>query len=199
MPSPIPTTEGTSYTWSDYLSWPEDERWEIIGGKAFPLTPSPSTLHQIVLGNLAFELFEHLRGRPCRPFIGPIAVKLSELDVVEPDILVVCDSSKIRATHIEGAPDMVVEVLSPATSAKDLREKKALYERSGVREYLVVDPLEYYAIRFLNGADGFDKGTVFAADERLVLESIENLEVPLWEVFELPSPETRSGPEDTSV
>lgn len=64
---------------------------------------------------------------------------------------------------------MVIEVLSPATAAKDLRQKKALYERAGVREYLVVDPLEHYAIRFLLDAEGFDKGTVFAADERLVI------------------------------
>ncbi len=132
-----------------------------------------------------------LAGKLCRPFIAPTDVKLSGLDVVQRDILVVCDPAKITPTHIEGAPDVVVEVLSPATSAKDLRQKKALYERCGMREYLVVDPLEHYAMRFLNGADGFDEGTVFAADERIILVTLEGLEVPLREVFEVEGPALR--------
>ncbi len=197
MPSPSPSSEGGSYTWRDYRSWPADERWEIIDGMAYAMAPAPSTRHQIVAGNLFSHFREGLKTKPCRPFIAPTDVKLSDLDVVQPDILVVCDPAKITPTHIEGAPEVVVEVLSPATSAKDLRQKKALYERAGVREYLVVDPLEHYAMRFLNGADGFDKGTVFAADERIILVTLEGLEVPLWEVFELPSPERASGPGDT--
>ena len=80
-------------------------------------------------------------------------------------------------------------MLSPATSSRDLREKKALYEKSGVLEYVLVDPLENYAIRFLLTDDGYDKGMVFACDELLVFERLEGLEVPLWEVFELPPPE----------
>jgi len=80
-------------------------------------------------------------------------------------------------------------VLSPTTSAKDLRQKKALYEHAGVVEYLVVDPLEHYAILFLNGPEGFDKGTVFASDEVVVFVTLEGLAVPLWEVFEVEAPE----------
>jgi len=113
--------------------------------------------------------------------------------VVQPDILVVFDPAKITPSHIEGAPDVVVEILSPHTSAKDLREKKALYERAGVREYVVVDPLEHYAIRFLNGTDGFDKGTVFGPDQRLVVATLEGVEVPLWEVFEVPGPASEAA------
>jgi Uma2 family endonuclease len=113
--------------------------------------------------------------------------------VVQPDILVVCDPGKITSSHIEGAPDLIVEVLSPGTSVKDLRDKKALYERGGVREYLVVDPLEQYAIRFLLVADGYDKGTVVAADEVLRSATLETVEVPLWEVFEVPGPAVPAG------
>jgi Uma2 family endonuclease len=115
-------------------------------------------------------------------------VKLSDSDVVQPDILVVCDPGKILPSHIEGAPDLIVEVLSPGTSAKDLRDKKALYEGAGVREYLVVDPLEHYAIRFLLGTDGYDKGTVFATDELVQFATLQSVEIPLWEVFKLPAP-----------
>jgi len=176
------------FTWADYRSWPDDERWEIIAGVAYAMAPAPSTRHQIVIGNLFGRLIRDLAGELCRPFMAPTDVKLSDLDVVQPDILVVCDPIRITPTHIEGAPDVVIEVLSPATAAKDLRQKKALYERAGVREYLVVDPLEHYAIRFLLGPDGFDQGTVFAADERLSFVALEALGIPLWKVFELKEP-----------
>ena len=175
-------------TWADYRSWPDDERWEIIDGLAYAMAPAPSTKHQSVGARIYSRLERTLEGHPCKPFIAPTDVKLSDLDVVQPDILVVCDPARITPTHIEGAPDVVIEVLSPATSAKDLRQKKALYERAGVREYLVVDPWEQYAIRFLLGTGGFDKGTVFAADEMAVFATLEELEIPLWEVFEVAGP-----------
>jgi Uma2 family endonuclease len=178
------------FTWADYRSWPDERRWEIIEGMAYAMSPAPSTKHQIVAGNLFNRLMQGLTGKSCRPFIAPTDVKLSDQDVVQPDILVVCDPARITPTHIEGAPDVVIEVLSPATSAKDLRQKKALYERAGVREYLVVDPLEYYAIRFLLGAEGFDKGTVIAADEVVVFGALDDLEIPLWEMLEVEGPKT---------
>jgi Uma2 family endonuclease len=180
MPRATRTAGGSLHTWQDYFTWPDDERREIIGGVAHSLLPSSPIRHQIVVGNLANRLWEDLRGGACRPFIGPIDLKLSDLDVIQPDILVVCDAAKIMPTHIEGAPELVVEVLSPTTAAKDLREKKALYERTGVAEYLVVDPLENYAMRFLNGPEGFDKGRVFT--------TLDGLEVPLWGVFEVEGP-----------
>jgi len=183
------------FTWTDYRTWPDDERWEIIAGVAYAMAPAPSTRHQSITLNLASRFRERLAGKPCRPFIAPTDVKLSDLDVVQPDILVVCDPARITPTHIAGAPDVVIEILSPATAVKDLRQKKALYERAGVREYLVIDPLEQYAIRFLLGPDGFDKGTVFAADELLVIATLEALEIPLWEIFEIAGPEDRATAE----
>lgn len=122
------------------------------------------------------------------PLRRPTDVRLSEQDVVQPDILLVCEPSKITPSRIEGPPDLMVEVFSPGSSATDLRQKKALYERVGVREYLVVDPLEHYAIRFLLTDDGYDKGNVFACDEVLTFATLEGVEIPLWEVFDLPPP-----------
>jgi len=176
-------------SWQDYLSWPDEERWEIIDGTAYAMSPAPSTKHQKIAGRMFSRLDQQLSGKPCQPFIAPTDVKLSEQDVVQPDIFVVCDLARITPSHIDGAPDVVIEVLSPATSSRDLREKKALYEKSGVLEYVLVDPLENYAIRFLLTDDGYDKGMVFACDELLIFERLEGLEVPLWEVFELPPPE----------
>lgn len=178
----------TRFTWNDYRAWPETERWELIDGVAYAMSPAPSTNHQRVTGRMFSRIEQRLSSKPCTPFIAPTDVRLSDLDVVQPDILVVCNPDQITPSHIEGAPTVVVEVLSPATSTRDQREKKALYERTGVREYMLVDPLEHYAIRFLNDADGFDKGTVFGPDEMLVFTTLDGLEVPLWEVFEVPGP-----------
>lgn len=197
MTAPVLRKPEDRFTWNDYLAWPDEERWEIIDGIAYAMSPAPSTKHQTVAGNLFVKFKQVCSGKPCTPFIAPTDVKLSDQDVIQPDVLIVCDPAKITPSHIEGAPDVVVEILSPHTSAKDLREKKALYERAGVKEYVVVDPLEHYAIRFLNGLDendgGFDKGTVFGPDQRLVIATLEGVEVPLWEVFELPAPETATA------
>jgi Uma2 family endonuclease len=177
------------YTWSDYQSWPEDERWEIIDGVAYNMSPAPSTRHQTVTLKFAAKLEQKLSGKRCRPFVAPTDVKFSETDVVQPDILVVCDPSKITSSHIEGAPDLVVEVLSPSTLPKDLREKKALYQRGGVKEYLVIDPLENYAQRYLLDENGrYGEAQVFGAQDRLAVAVLEEVEIALWEVFELPAP-----------
>ncbi|MBI3148094.1 MAG: Uma2 family endonuclease [Betaproteobacteria bacterium] len=191
------TNPATHYTWNDYQTWPDDERWEIIDGTAYAKSPAPSTQHQSVALALAGRLERLLAGKPCRPFIAPTDVKLSDAHVVQPDILVVCDASKITPSHIEGAPDLIIEVLSPATATRDLREKKALYEKSGVREYVVVDPMEHYANRFLLGADGsYDKGAVVAADEKLIIASFDGIEIPLWEVFGVTGPQP--APDETA-
>lgn len=190
MSGPVPRNPDDRFTWRDYQAWPDEERWEIIDGVAYAMSPAPSTKHQTVAVNLLVIFKQACAGKPCRPFVAPTDVKLSDRDVVQPDILVVCDPAIITPSHIEGAPDVVVEILSPHTSTKDLREKKALYERAGVKEYLIVDPLEHYAIRFLNGADGYDKGTVFGPDQKLAIATLEGVEVPLWEVFELPGPDS---------
>lgn len=188
MATPLITKRRERYTWSDYLTWPDEERWEIIGGVPYAMSPAPSTRHQSVVVNLLAKLSQQLAGNRCRPFIAPTDVRLSETDVVQPDILIVCDPVRVLASHIEGAPDVGIEVLSPTTSTKDLREKKALYERSGIREYVVVDPLEQYALRFVHDEARYDSGTVFGPNEKLALATLEGIEVALWEVFELPAP-----------
>ena len=174
------------YTWDDYRTWPDNERWEIIDGVAYNMTPAPSVKHQNVAGNFFCQLKQKLANKTCRPFIAPVDVILSEYDIVQPDVFVVCDKNKITEANIKGAPDLVVEILSPATALKDLREKKNLYEKFGVKEYTVIDPLEEYVERFCLGGDGiYNKGEVFGPQEVLPLKSLEGIEVNLWEVFEV--------------
>jgi len=177
------------YTWTDYRSWPDDERWELIDGVAYSMAAAPTTRHQLVTGRIFSRLERQLSGKRCTPFIAPTDVRLSETDVVQPDVLVVCDPAKITSSHIEGAPELVAEVLSPSTSAKDLREKKRLYQRSGVREYLVVDPLGLYAQRFVLSEQGrYGEPEIFGPQEVLPLTALEGVEIALWEVFDLEPP-----------
>jgi Uma2 family endonuclease len=185
----IKKKSGGQYSWQDYLNWPENERWEIIDGVAYNMSPAPSIKHQTTAGNLFSLLNQKLAGKPCKPFIAPTDVVLSEHDVVQPDVLIVCDPAKITEQNIQGVPDLVVEVLSPATALKDLREKKALYERFAVKEYIILDPLELYVQQFFLGKDGtYGKGEVLGPEEVLRLKTIEGIEIMLWEVFEVERP-----------
>lgn len=174
------------FTFSDYLTWPDNERWEIIDGTAYNMTPAPSIRHQRAVLNIGRLLGNQLAGKPCQPFVSPTDVVFSEYDVVQPDVLVVCDRKKITDANIQGAPDVVFEVLSPTTAIKDLREKRALYEQNGVREYIIVDPMELYVERFVPGDDGtYGKGDVLGPQDVLRLICLDGVEINLWEVFEV--------------
>ena len=186
---------GGHYSWHDYMSWPNDERWEIIGGVAYNMSPAPSIKHQTIAGKIYSRLEQKLAGKPCTPLIAPTDVVISEHDVVQPDVLVVCDPNKMTSANIQGAPDLVVEVLSPATALKDLREKKALYERYGVKEYLIFDPVGLYAQRFyLEEGGRYGQGELFGAQELLLLKTFPDVEIKLWEICEVePPPEQQTG------
>ena len=136
------------YTYADYLQWPDETRYELIDGEAFLMSPAPLVEHQEVAGEVYYQLRNQLDGQPCRPYIAPVDVRLPRKDeadaaidtVVQPDILVVCDPRKIDRRGVRGAPDWVLEVLSPSTAAHDQIAKRRAYERAGVREYWLVHP-----------------------------------------------------------
>jgi len=141
-------SKSESYTYSDYLHWPEDVRYELIDGVAYLMAPAPVLAHQEVAGEIYRQLSNALQGKPCRPFIAPVDVRLpraGESDewvdtVVQPDVLVVCDPGKLDRRGVRGAPDLVVEVLSPGTASHDHVLKRRVYERAGVAEYWLVHP-----------------------------------------------------------
>lgn len=172
------------FTYAEYATWDDNQRWELIDGLPYNMTPAPRTGHQNLLGNLFREFSVFFRGKQCRPFIAPTDVVFDDFNVVQPDLLVVCDRSKITDANIQGAPDLIVEILSPATSRKDRREKKALYERSGVREYILVDPANEVVERYplVDGKYGAEE--VFGWDESMSLLLFPDLELNLWEIFE---------------
>ena len=128
------------FSWDDYRAWDDGQRWELIGGESYCMSPAPSVRHQMVVGRLFGQLLQHFEGRPCEPLVSPVDVKLSEEDVVQPDIVVICDPSKNLGSHIGGPPDLAVEVLSPSSQRHDRVRKLRLYAASGVREYWLVQP-----------------------------------------------------------
>ena len=138
------------YTFADVLTWDESEQMEIIGGEVF-MRGTPSRLHQEISGEMSRQLANYLEGKKCRVYHPPFAVRLFERDedspedvdtMVEPDLTVVCDHDKLDEDGCKGAPDMVVEILSPSTQRHDRLVKLGLYQRAGVREYWIVSPEE---------------------------------------------------------
>lgn len=172
------------FTYAEYCKWDDEQRWELIDGVPYNMTPAPTTRHQRLLVNLSRELLTFLKGKNCQPFVAPTDVVFDEFNVVQPDLLVVCDRSKITEANIQGAPDLVVEILSPSTSRKDRREKRALYERFGVREYLVIDPINETVERFRLVRGKYGNPDVFGWDESMKLAVFPELELSLWEIFE---------------
>ncbi|WAR44814.1 Uma2 family endonuclease [Methylomonas rapida] len=162
------------YTYRDYLTWPDDFRCELIDGKIYLMTPAPLLAHQDVAGEIFTQAKLALRGKSCRAFIAPVDVRLpspAEADentdvVVQPDVFVVCDVGKLDRRGVRGAPDWVVEVLSPSTAGKDQIEKRRIYERHGVLEYWLVHPTDRILTiyRLINGE--FGKPDIYPLEEQ---------------------------------
>ena len=175
-----------AYTWSDYQSWPAGERWELVGGEAVAMSPSPSSRHQDLVGELTALMRTHFRGKTCRVFPSPMDVKLSDEDVVQPDLLVVCRPEQIRRTHIEGPPSLVVEVLSDSSLRHDRHTKRMLYARFGIPEYWIVTPFPHLVeiLVLENGRYVLDRS--FTRTDELTSATIPDLRFPLDSVFDFP-------------
>ena len=150
------------FTYRNYRTWPDDERWELIDGHAWAMSPAPIRYHQKIAGRFFAKLEVFLEGKPCEAYIAPFDVLMprgdeadDEVDtVVQPDVVVYCDRSRLTWAGARGAPDLALEVLSPSTSKKDQREKFDLYERTGVREYWVADPVGKWLCVYRRGQEG---------------------------------------------
>ena len=180
----IPKPVEKKYTYDDYLSWQDDQRWEIIDGKVYAMSPAPKPLHQVISRRITLFLGPLLEGKKCSLYYAPADVVFSEYNVVQPDIFVVCDLNKITDTNIKGAPDFIVEILSPSTAAKDQQEKKELYEKYGVKEYLLVDPDGQCVHRYvLDDNNRYGDSQVFDSQQDLPLASLPGIIIPLWKIF----------------
>lgn len=144
----MPLPKEDRYTLADALTWDEHEHMELIEGTPVMMAP-PSRVHQEISGEIYRQIANYLEGKKCKVYPAPFAVRLFEKagdspedvdTMVEPDISIICDPSKLDDTGCKGAPDMVLEVLSPSTQRRDRLTKYNLYQRAGVQEYWIVDP-----------------------------------------------------------
>lgn len=180
------------YSYEDYASWDEDERIELINGRPF-MQAAPSIAHQRVSGRIFGQLIQYLDGKTCEPFCAPVAVQLdansrtpdSEVKtVVEPDIIVVCDPKKLKKRNcVIGAPDLVIEVLSPSTNRHDRLVKYNLYWRAGVREYWLVDPVGKWVQVFLLENGVFVQKTVGYEGDAVKVNILDDCTIDFGKVF----------------
>ncbi len=184
--------DADKFTYKNYLTWPENERRELIDGVAYDMTPAPSRFHQKILGDLHRQFSNYLNGKTCEVYLAPFDVRFAEKNardeevgtVVQPDIVVVCDKSKLDDRGCVGAPDLVIEILSPATAAKDMKEKFALYEKHGVLEYWMVQPLDKTVMVFRSGEDKkYGKPGIYISEDEIKVGIFDDLTIDLKVVF----------------
>ena len=181
-------------TYADYAATPDDERWELIDGVLYRMAAGASTRHQLVSGTLEDLIKDSVRPSGAGwVFHAPYDVILSDANTVEPDILFVSAARRSIITEraCEGTPDLVVEVLSPSNSRRDLEVKRELYARFGVPEYLIVDPYQETVVSLTNPSAGEGEGrytnqATYRSGEHLPIASIPGLAIPVAEIFANP-------------
>jgi Uma2 family endonuclease len=173
-------------TYDDYRSLPDDgQRYEIIDGELL-MSPSPTSYHQIISINLFKALDGYVSKRNMgRVFYAPLDVVLSMKDVVQPDLMYISSDRLdiIADNNIIEAPDLVIEIISEGTETTDRTRKKTLYEKYGVKEYWIVDPIEKMVEQLIRGSRGFEMNASVEESQQLVSSVIEGFTLSLEEVF----------------
>jgi len=188
-----PFTEFGRYSYADYLTWEIDEMVEIIKGKVFrTAAAAPRMKHQQIVLRLGSAFLHYLENKPCEAFIAPFDVRLPVkskknediFTVVQPDICVVCDRSKLDEAGCVGAPDLIVEVLSPGNNKKELQNKYEVYEETGIQEYWIIFPSEEALIinTLVNGK--YVPSRLFTRGDIVKSECISDFKVDLEDFFE---------------
>ncbi len=195
MPSSPRLKVQERFTYADYLSWSDEERWELIDGVAYSMSPAPSRMHQKLSAALFNQIFNYLKGKTCETYSAPFDVRLPETPkvpdeqietVVQPDIVVICDPDKLDDKGCKGAPDLIVEILSPSTAEHDLKDKFYLYQRVGVREYWIVNQTDKTLMVFkLNSVGEYGRPEMYGSRDIVVVPLLGDLEIDLAEVFAL--------------
>ena len=198
----LASRERERFSYADYCKWTDDERWELIDGVEYDMSPAPSRIHQKLSGELFVRIYDVLKDRQCEVYAAPFDVRLPDyaeasdeeiFTVVQPDIVVVCDASKLDERGCMGAPDLVIEILSPYTAAKDMKIKRDLYEQHGVREYWLVHPTDKTLMVYCLRQDKqYAKAEIYASQDIVESTVIEGLKIELTDLFGF-SPEPASS------
>ena len=181
-----------TYTYADYLKWTFDERLEIIKGKIFPMS-APARIHQRISWRFSFEIQKYLEGKLCEAYSAPFDVRLTPLKknktnkvytVVQPDLCVICDLDKLDDKGCVGAPDLIIEILSPGNSRKEMKEKYEVYQENGVKEYWLVESVDKCVFVYVLNEAGIYIGLQPVTDEDILTSTVfPELQVDLTLVF----------------
>lgn len=179
------------YTYAEYLTWPSDERWEIIDGVPYMLS-SPTWQHQSISGQLFRQISNYLVAKPCQVFAAPFDLRLPEGDeededvetVVQPDITVVCDKTRLKGTGYYGVPTLIIEIVSPASGKMDRLFKFNRYEAAGVKEYWIVEPdSKLVSVFTLQGNNRYGRPETYTDTDKVQVGVLLDLIIDLNAVF----------------
>ncbi len=180
-----------SYTYADYFKWTFEERVELIKGKIFKMSPAPNSLHQRLSMNISGPMWSYLKGKPCQVYSAPFDVRLPRrskddqdiITVLQPDICVICDLSKVDKRGCIGAPDIVVEILSPGNNTKELKNKYEAYEEAGVKEYWVVSPQDKTFLVYTLIDKHYTPSRLMVAGDVITSPALPGFSLDLTELF----------------
>ncbi|MEI6267508.1 MAG: Uma2 family endonuclease [Methylococcaceae bacterium] len=187
----------STYTYADYLSWQFDDAIELIKGKIMAMSPAPSSEHQSIVTNLGGVLYNFFYKKPCKLFYAPFDVRLYDrkksivanidiYSVVQPDLCVICDKTKIDSKGCLGSPDWVIEILSRGNSKKEMQLKYQLYQESGVKEYWLVYPGEKAVHQFVldDQTEKYQLLAMYSGEDIATPQLFPDCQIDLREVFE---------------
>ncbi len=186
-----PVREYNTYSYADYLTWQLDEMVEIIKGRLFKMNAAPKRIHQEVSGKVFNKLFNLLENKPCKVYEAPFDVRLPVKSkknediytVVQPDICVICDKSKLDDAGCIGAPDLIVEILLPGNNRKELKDKYEVYEESGVLEYWIIHPSEQTLLIYSLVNGKYQPSKLFTTGDIVSSTCIDGFALDLTYVF----------------
>jgi Uma2 family endonuclease len=187
---PLPQ-ENKKYTYADYLTWPEDERWEIIDGVPY-MQAAPSWQHQTISVELTRQFANFLQQKPCRVFTAPFDLRLPEesesddeiTNVLQPDIVVICDNKGLKGTGFYGIPELIIEISSPSTSRKDKVLKFNKYEKAGVKEYWIVEPEgKFISVFTLQENKRYGRPETYTEKDKVKVSVFPDITIDLTPVF----------------
>ncbi|MHB1650896.1 MAG: Uma2 family endonuclease [Desulfitobacteriaceae bacterium] len=184
--------EGKNYTYADYLTWPEGERWEILDGVPY-MQAAPTWQHQSISSDLHRQIADYLLNKPCRVFASPFDLRLPEAHendeettfVVQPDIIVICDKAGLKGTGYYGTPLFLIEITSASTGKNDRLYKFNKYEKAGVKEYWIVEPeLKLVSVFTLQDSKRYGRPEMYSEDDKVKVSVFPDLIIDLKSVFD---------------
>lgn len=175
------------YAYKDYLTYDENERIEIIGGQIYNMSPAPSRIHQQLISDISYELQHYIRSNKgtCKVYVAPFDVILKNEDeevensknVVQPDISVICDKSKLTDKGCTGSPDMIIEVVSPYNPSNDFVRKLNLYQEFKVKEYWIVNPIDKRILVYVLSDNGYNAPIHYTFNDVVKVNIFNNLNI----------------------